>query len=180
MYLLDRYEKNHFDEATFIKFVDSLISFAFRAKICKHNGINAQFAGNVLARLDRENPLDEKIFWRAITFGKGSYAFPNDKDFQAALVTKNLYETIKPNLCKYLLYSLERANRARELPTYSEATIEHIIPQKLNNRWEKYLRERNDSSAHEIFLHTLGNLTLTAYNSELSNADFDTKKKIYE
>ncbi len=180
MYLLDRYEKNHFDEATFIKFVDSLISFAFRAKICKHNGINAQFAGNVLARLDRENPFDEKIFWRAITFGKGSYAFPNDKDFQAALVTKNLYETIKPNLCKYLLYSLERANRARELPTYSEATIEHIIPQKLNNRWEKYLRERNDSSAHEIFLHTLGNLTLTAYNSELSNADFDTKKKIYE
>ncbi len=180
MYLLDRYEKNNFDEATFINFVDALISLAFRAKVCKHNGIHPQFAGNVLARLDRENFLDEKIFWRAITFGKGTYAFPGDKDFQAALVTNNLYETIKPNLCKYLLYSLERAARAKELPAYSAATVEHILPQKLNGAWKNYLRERNDLSAHEIFLHTLGNLTLTAYNSELSNADFDAKKKIYE
>ena len=179
MYLLDRYEQNHFDEATFIKFVDALISFAFRAKVCKHNGINSQFAGNVIARLDRENPLDEKIFWRAITFGKGNYAFPNDKDFQTALVTNNLYETIKSHGCKYLLYSLERAAHAKELPAYSEATVEHIMPQKLNGAWKEYLRERNDTSAHEIFLHTLGNLTLTAYNSELGNADFDIKKNIY-
>ncbi|MBE8950637.1 MAG: DUF262 domain-containing protein [Quinella sp. 3Q1] len=180
MYLFDRYEKNHFDEATFINFVDALISLDFRAKVCKHNGINPQFAGNVLARLDRENFLDEKIFWRAITFGKGTYAFPGDKDFQAALVTNNLYETIKGHGCKYLLYSLERTARAKELPAYSEATVEHILPQKLNGAWKNYLRERNDLSAHEMFLHTLGNLTLTAYNSELSNADFDAKKKIYE
>ena len=180
MYLLDRYEQNHFDEATFIKFVDALISLTFRAKICKCNGINAQFAGNVLARLDKENPLDEKIFWKVITFGKGTYAFPNDKDFQAALVTNNLYETIKSNGCKYLLYSLERAARSKELPSYSEATVEHIMPQKLNDTWKQYLRGRNDSSAHEVWLHTLGNLTLTAFNSQLSNADFDAKKKIYE
>jgi len=180
MYLLDRYEQNHFDEATFINFIDALVSLVFRAKVCKHNGINPQFAGNVLARLDKENFLDEKIFWRAITFGKGTYAFPGDKDFQVALVTNNLYETIKPALCKYLLYSLERAARAKELPAYSEATVEHIMPQKLNNGWKDYLRERNDLSAHEMFLHTLGNLTLTAYNSELGNADFDVKKKIYE
>ena len=180
MYLLDRFKKKDFDEATFINFVDALISLTFRAKICGNAGITSQFAGNVLARLDRENFLDEKIFWRAITFGKGRYAFPNDKDFQAALVTNKLYETIKGHGCKYLLYSLERAARAKELPAYSEATVEHILPQKLNGAWKNYLRERNDLSAHEIFLHTLGNLTLTAYNSELGNADFDVKKKIYE
>lgn len=180
MYLLDRYEQNHFDEATFINFVDALISLAFRAKVCKHNGINPQFSGNVLARLERKNPLDEKSLWQAITFGNGTYAFPNDKKFQSALVTNNLYETIKSNGCKYLLYSLERAARAKELPLYSDATVEHIMPQKLTNTWKEYLREHNDSSSHEIFLHTLGNLTLTAYNSELSNADFVAKKKIYE
>ena len=180
MYLLDRREREPFDEATFINFVDALISFVFRAKVCGNAGITSQFAGNVLARLDRENFLNEKIFWRAVTFGKGKYTFPNDKDFQASLVKNNLYETIKPALCKYLLYSLERAARAKELPAYSEATVEHIMPQKLNNGWKDYLRERNDLSAHEMFLHTLGNLTLTAYNSELGNADFDVKKKIYE
>ena len=179
MYLLDRFEKNHFDEETFIKFVDALISLTLRAKVCRRNGIHPQFAGNVLSRLDKEDSLDEKIFWRAITFGKGSYSFPNDKDFQTALGTKNLYETIKPALCKYLLYSLERAARAKELPAYSSATVEHIMPQRLTGVWKNYLRERNDSSAHELWLHTLGNLTLTGYNSELSNGDFDKKKEIY-
>ena len=180
MYLLDRYEQNHFDEETFIKFVDGLISLVLRAKICGNAGITSQFAGNVIARLDKEKVLDEKSFWQVITFGKGRYAFPNDKDFQAALITNNLYETIKSHGCKYLLYSLERASRSKELPAYSEATVEHIMPQKLSDTWKEYLRGCNDSSAHEIYLHTLGNLTLTAYNSELSNADFDAKKEIYE
>lgn len=179
MYLLDRYEKNNFDEATFIKFVDALISLTFRAKICGNTGITSQFAGNVLARLDRENLLSEKIFWQAVTFGKGKYSFPNDKDFQAALVTNNLYETIKSGGCKYLLYSLERQAHAKELPAYSEGTVEHILPQKLSDAWKNYLHEHNDLQAHEIWLHTLGNLTLTAYNPELGNSDFDAKKKIY-
>ena len=179
MYLINRYEQKHFDEATFIKFVDALISLTFRAKVCGHAGINPQFAGNVLARLDRENPLNENSFWRILTFGKGTYAFPNDKDFQKALMTNNLYETIKPNLCKYLLYSLERAARGKELPAYSEATVEHVLPQKLSDSWKKYLKERNDSQTQELWLHTLGNLTLTAYNQELGNRDFDAKKKIY-
>ncbi len=179
MYLLDRYEKNHFDEATFINFVDALISLTFRAKVCGNAGITSQFAGNVLARLDKENCLDEKIFWRAITFGKGRYTFPHDKDFQASLVTNNLYETIKSKGCKYLLYSLERAVHAKELPTYSDATVEHILPQKFSDSWKKYLKAHNDYQTAEGLLHTLGNLTLTGYNSELSNADFDAKKEIY-
>ena len=179
MYLLDRYENKHFDEQTFINFVDALISLSFRAKVCGNTGITSQFAGNVLARLDKENYLDEKIFWRAITFGKGRYSFPNDKDFQASLVSESLYTTIKSHGCKYLLYSLERAMRAKELPSYSKATVEHILPQKLSNTWKQYLSTRNDSSAHELWLHTLGNLTLTEENSTLSNADFDAKKEIY-
>lgn len=179
MYLLDRYEQNHFDEATFVKFVDALISLVFRAKICGNSGITSQFAGNVLARLDKEISLTEKIFWQAVTFGKGRYTFPDDKNFQAALVSNKLYETIKSDGCRYLLYSLERQARAKELPSYSEATVEHIMPQKLNAIWKNYLSSRNDLQVHEILLHTLGNLTLTGENSTLGNSDFDTKKEIY-
>ena len=179
MYLLDRNERENFNEANFINFTDALISLTFRAKVCKHNGINAQFAGNVLARFKEENSLSEKIFWQAVTFGKGTYSFPNDKDFQTALVSNNLYETIKSKGCKYLLYSLERAARSKELPSYSEATVEHILPQKLNAAWKDYLTARNDSQTHELWLHTLGNLTLTGENETLSNSNFDTKKNIY-
>ena len=180
MYLLERYEQNHFDEATFIKFVDAMISLVFRAKVCRYTGITTQFAGNVLARLDK-SPLTVEEFWKAITFGKGTYAFPRDKDFQEALANEKLFTTIKNSGCKYLLYSLERRARPKELPSYAEALIqiEHILPQTLNADWKFYLSARDDLSAHEIFLHTLGNLTLTGENSALGNSDFDAKKEIY-
>lgn len=179
MYLLDRYEQENFDEETFINFVDALISLTFRAKICGNAGITSQFAGNVIARLDRKDSLDTNFFWSVVTFGKGRYAFPSDRDFQAALVNNNLYETIKGHGCKYLLYSLEHAMRPKELPDYSEPTVEHILPQTLKKSWKDYLEARDDLQAHEIWRHTLGNLTLTSYNSELNNADFDSKKEIY-
>lgn len=179
MYLLDRNERDPFDEATFINFVDALISLSFRAKVCKSSGITPQFAGNVLARLNKENFLDANKFWRAL-LDSSKVTFKSDKNFRVALINNNLYETIKSDGCKYMLYSLERAARAKELPAYSAATVEHILPQKLNSKWEDYLRERNDSQTHEQWLHTLGNLTLTAYNPELGNKNFDDKKKIYE
>ncbi|MBR4383757.1 MAG: DUF262 domain-containing protein [Selenomonadaceae bacterium] len=180
MYLLDRNERGDFDEATFTKFVDALISLAFRAKVCGNNGITQQFAGNVLARLykNEQIPLDENFFWRTLV-ESSKVTFPNDKDFQTALVSNKLYTTIKSDACKYLLYSLERNLRDKELPAYSEATVEHILPQKLNDAWKKYLAEHSDSQAHEIFLHTLGNLTLTGENSTLGNMNFDAKKEIY-
>src|SRR5262249_22829036 len=47
----------------------------------------------------------------------------------------------------------------------------------LNNWWQSHLGGEWQED-HELSLHTLGNLTLTGYNGELSNADFHTKKKI--
>ena len=182
MYLFDRYEKNHFDEATFIELVDALISIAFRAKVCKFRGIEQQYAGNVLARLEKEykkeSSLDLNIFWSTLV-NTSKIAFPKDKDFQAALISNDLYTQIKSKFCKYMLYSLERAARDKELPPYSEATVEHVLPQTLNDKWKKYLAERNDLQAHELWLHNLGNLTLTGENPALGNSDFDTKKEIY-
>ena len=179
MYLYDKYEQKIFDKETFIKFVDAMISLSFRAKICRCKGIDSQFAGNVILRLDNADNLTEEIFWNEITFGKGNYAFPNDETFKESLIHSDIYSKLK-NHCKYLLYSLERySEHSKELPKYSDATIEHIMPQKLNTQWEKYLDEKNDLQTSQILLHTLGNLTLTNYNSKLSNSDFVAKKKEY-
>lgn len=177
MYLLDRYEQNHFDEATFIKFVDAMISLAFRAKACKRNGIDQQFAGNVLARLDKENPLTEKAFWQAITFGSGDRAFPNDNDFQAALMNTDLQDRIKSDGFKYLLYSLERAEGTQALPAYSDVAVEQILPKKPNAAWKSYLTERGDLQAHEPWIQALGNQTLVNA-SEKGRGDLFEQKKI--
>lgn len=53
-------------------------------------------------------------------------------------------------------------------------TLEHIMPQTLTNEWRTLLGE-NAQEVHTRWLHTLGNLTLTPYNSEMSNNPFNDK-----
>lgn len=176
MYLYDRYNRKNIDETTFIKFVDALISLAFRARVCDSVGISSQFAGNVIARFDKAEILTEEIFWDALTFGKGDYAFPRDEEFKTALTNENLYTRLKNYGCKYLLYALEKFTSENPLPAYSIAAVEHIIPQRLNDKWRGYLREQNDLQTYEYFVHTLGNLILTADAEKSEGAEFDAKK----
>lgn len=178
MYLLDRHEQNHFDEETFIKFVDVLISLAFRAKVCKHNGIDQQFAGNVLSRLEK-NLSDVDSFWEAVTFGKGDRAFPSDKNFQATLASNELHERLSKKDCKYFLYATERQTNAENLPAYSETVVEEILPSNPNAAWKNYLSMRNDSQAPELWSKNLGNLTLALKNEGGTKNLFDDKKIRY-
>ena len=50
------------------------------------------------------------------------------------------------------------------------------MPQTLTDDWRAHLGE-DWETAHALWLHTLGNLTLTGYNSEMSNDDFPAKRK---
>ena len=177
MYLYDKYDRKNFDEATFLKFVDALISLAFRAKVCDYVGISAQFAGNVIARLDKAENLNEEIFWDALTFGKGGYTFPRDEKFKQALTNENLYVNLKSYGCKYFLYSVEKFINFDALPAFSNTTVEHIIPQRMNDSWRSYLNGQNDFQTYEYFVHTLGNLVLTADSEKSEGEEFNAKKK---
>src|SRR5690606_25518956 len=60
-------------------------------------------------------------------------------------------------------------------------TIEHVMPQTPTAEWRQMLSsdlkpDENFAEAHEALVHTLGNLTLTGYNSELSNSSFAVKR----
>lgn len=67
-----------------------------------------------------------------------------------------------------------------EAPPCDELTIEHIMPQKLNEAWRNDLGERADT-IHQQYLHRLGNLTLCGgkWGAAMSNRPFEEKKKIY-
>ena len=79
-------------------------------------------------------------------------------------------------VCKYVLIRLN--GRHREMTEIDKLSIEHIMPQKLNDSWKADLGERY-AEIYERYLHTIGNLTLTAYNSELGNMPFQEKLKEY-
>jgi hypothetical protein len=77
---------------------------------------------------------------------------------------------------KLILETIESSYNHKEEVPFENLTIEHIMPQTLSEWWQKHLGEDWDET-HELYLHTIGNLTLTAYNTELSNDDFFTKKE---
>ena len=102
---------------------------------------------------------------------------PADTDFIYALKNYNLYA--KHALCRYLLISIE--NQGKEKIQTDNLSIEHIMPQNknLSTAWQKMLGENWDND-RDRWLHTLGNLTLTGYNSELGDRPFAEKKKKIE
>ena len=82
-------------------------------------------------------------------------------------------------ICKYILTKLENFQNKEPIQS-ANYTIEHILPQNKNMRpeWQKALGE-NYAEIHAKLVDTLGNLTLTCYNSEMSDRSFEDKKKIY-
>lgn len=105
-------------------------------------------------------------------------ALIGDAAFRAALLEKNLYR--KNALCKFVLTDIE--NQGKEQLIVDNLTIEHIMPQNknLSTTWQRMLGEDVWQEVQEKFVHTLGNLTLTGYNSELGDKPFVEKKKLLD
>lgn len=77
--------------------------------------------------------------------------------------------------CAYLLDRLE--NDSKEKIDTSAFSIEHVLPQNesLSAAWRAMLGG-DWKAVQETWVHRLGNLTLTGYNSEYSDRAFEEKK----
>jgi len=108
----------------------------------------------------------------------GGRRCPDDETFTNALMKEPLYATSKRNTrLRLMLERLEKSFEHREPADLSQAQIEHIMPQALTPEWAEELGD-NAREHHVRLLHTLGNLTLTSYNSELSNKPFAQKRDL--
>ena len=106
--------------------------------------------------------------------------YPKDYDFRSKLRDAKLYGPgDRITKTKLILEALESAYEHKEQVPYDKLTIEHVMPQTLSDDWKAQLGS-DWQMVHELYLHTLGNLTLTAYNSELSNEPYTTKRKLLQ
>jgi predicted transport protein len=99
--------------------------------------------------------------------------FPSDDEFRRDVQTRDLYNFRSRS---YWLRRLENFGRKERVPV-DEYTIEHILPQNenLSPKWCEALGEEWQR-IQQTWLHTLGNLTLTAYNSDYSDRAFIEKR----
>ena len=169
--MYDDYRKNMLSLKDFTNAVRYIESYVFRRAICSipTNSLNNTFATFGRA-LKKEHYLESMLahFQQMPSYRR----FPNDEEFSRELQTKNLYNA----RTSYWLRKLENHDRKEPVPVH-EYTIEHIIPQNenLSEGWQNSLGE-DWRSIQETWLHTLGNLTLTGYNSEYRDKPFVEKR----
>jgi uncharacterized protein with ParB-like and HNH nuclease domain/predicted transport protein len=166
------YALGDFPKADFLTAVRLVESYVFRRAICAipSNSQNKTFA--TLTKAVKKDRYIESI--QAYLLLLPSYRrFPNDEEFKRELQTKDLYQFRSRS---YWIRRLENHNR-KERVLVDEYTIEHILPQNenLSSAWKTALGGEWQR-IQQTYLHTIGNLTLTGYNSEYSDKTFAQKR----
>ncbi|SFT96550.1 DUF262 and DUF1524 domain-containing protein [Arthrobacter sp. ov118] len=155
-----------------LQIVDLVTSYIFRRAVCRipTSSLNKTFAGfSSAVRKDRYLESVKAHFLSLKSYRR----FPADAEFISDLKSSDLYNFRRRS---YFLRMLENHGR-KEHVTIEDYTIEHIMPQNenLSDEWQAALGD-DWQDVQLKYLHTLGNLTLTGYNSEYSDHAFAKKR----
>lgn len=171
--LYDDYSRQILIKEDFKKILQVVISYLWRRAICEipTNSLSKTFA-ILYQAVDKEDYVNSVI--KAFVFKSSYKRFPSDYEVREKLQTKDIYHF---RLRKYLLEALENYYHKEPIDlNTANYTIEHIMPQNIehNLSWQQMLGE-DWQEVHSLYLHTLGNLTITGYNAEMSNKSFGEK-----
>lgn len=161
-------------EDEFVEAISLIESYVLRRAICGYQTRGYwQIFANLAFSMGTTDVLTKLTV--ALARLRDSYRFPADEEFNRALKENDLYGL---RVCRHLLEGLE--NHGSKEPTDTTSySIEHILPQneRLRVEWRKMLGEEW-KDVQKTWLHRLGNLTLTGYNSKYSDRSFEEKKTI--
>ena len=171
------YNQGLIEKSDFIKILRLVESYVFRRAVCSvspasMNVMNKVFA-DLMCKVDKNNYLESLN--DAFLGMDTNKCYPTDTEFKRAFINKDVYTFNKRN---YILGKLENYERKEPIEV-SDYTIEHIMPQNLTEVWKRELGE-DFRQIHQRWLHRIGNLTLTAHNSEYSNRSFKEKRNMPE
>ena len=171
--LYDDYSRQILIKEDFKKILQVVISYLWRRAICEipTNSLSKTFA-TLYQAVDKEDYVNSVI--KAFVFKSSYKRFPSDYEVREKLQTKDIYHF---RLRKYLLEALENYYHKEPIDlNTANYTIEHIMPQNIehNLSWQQMLGE-DWQEVHSLYLHSLGNLTITGYNAEMSNKSFVEK-----
>jgi len=169
------YADDKITKVDFVNILKTLENYLIRRFVCNvaTNQLNKIFPA-VYPAIIAKQPNSIVEGFKNVLQGRG---YPKDNEFYLRFRETKFYgggdRVVKTKL---ILETLEESYAHKEAVPFDNLTVEHIMPQTLSEWWQNELGDDWEET-HDLFLHTIGNLTLTAYNTELSNDDFETKKK---
>lgn len=162
-------------EGDLVASLDALETYLVRRFVCgvPSNGLTKIFT-----------PLYQQVK-KEPTFVEGTKtllaarACPRDDEFRERLENAKLYGGgERREKTAYVLARFEAALGHKEQVDVTTMQVEHVMPQTMTDAWRLELGD-DWEDAHDQLLHTLGNLTLTNYNQELSNKPYADKRKAF-
>ncbi|WP_262176561.1 DUF262 domain-containing protein [Saccharococcus sp. Marseille-Q5394] len=178
LYIYRDYKKEKYNEKELVCILQIVENFLLRRFVC---GIDSKPLNKLFAALYNQistyDATDSVLELTAYLQNRG---YPKDGEVVASLKEVQLYgQGDRRKKGSFILKAIERSYLHKEEVNLTSTSIEHIMPQTLTDKWIEELGD-NAEYVHSHYLHTLGNLTLTAYNSELSNESFSVKKKSFK
>ena len=169
------YQQNKITAGEFVAILKVVENFIVRRFVC---GISANTLNKIFPPLYSQiKSKSSGSIIEGLKIVLQSKGYPKNSEFRSKLIDGKLYgggdRAIKTKL---ILEALEESYQHKEPVLFDTLTIEHLMPQTLTPYWQNHLGEDYETT-HELLLHTIGNLTLTAYNPELSNATWEKKKE---
>ena len=158
-------------------------TFIFRRLMCDlpTNALNKIFATLHISVLKNKKDADNysSVMIYILESKKLSSSFPKDEEFINGFTTKKVYSMQAKNKM-YIFERLENGSSVEKNDVVGNIeqgilTIEHIMPQTLNNAWKQELGLYWEN-IQEKWLHTISNLTLSGYNIKYSNRPFAEKR----
>lgn len=188
MSIINDYNYDRLKQVDVLEILKVIETYIARRMITQQssNALNKVFS--VLYRdmsriLDKENQESSpaNIISYLLLAKRGAAIFPDDEMVMQSFKDRNFYN-INKNFRNFLFERLENRDTKEIIDIYGGLesgtfSIEHIMPQKLNSHWREELGI-NYKHIHDNYLNSIGNLTLTGYNSKYSNRSFTEKRNI--
>lgn len=178
MKVYEDYSESVIDKATFIEVLNFIQSFAWRRFIV---GLPTSALNKIFMTLYEKVDKNEYLLslQKSLLKRPGSQRFPKNKEVVESLKLKDVYN-IKSKNRAYLLERLENFENKEPviIEGNTDITIEHIFPQNPDPKWKVDLGTDEYNSIKEIYLNTIGNLTLSGNNGKLGNKPFIFKRDL--
>jgi hypothetical protein len=175
--LYDKVRHGQFPEVVLLALLDILENYSLRTFMARRGvGGSNKSMQTLAARTNAFDGEPEELLSEARSY-LATQNYPTDKELWDALLNQPIYHHAgERNVrTKLVLETLELDLNPYEPVQAAGLTIEHIMPQSLTAAWRMELGTDAERD-HQLLLHTVGNLTLTGYNSQLSNAPFAEKR----
>lgn len=168
-----------------VKILSIVESYMFRRQVCDipTNSLNKIFATlhNDIVQIDKTTTNYLEKFKYILAKKQGNGIFPDDSTFLENLSNKQVYMMRSKNkqyiMDRYENWGTKEVKNVYDFIKDGTYSIEHIMPQTLSREWQSYLG-KNWQKIHEMWVHCLANLTLTAYNSKYQNSSFIKKRDV--